>query len=607
MSLRSRISGWHTVRLRRFGALRAVRRAAWYTSELMECRILLSAQLSGFIPTQINPSSASQALFAPGVSTYSLSAVPQQSQGTYYKFSVDNSVAGTLTSFKTSATSSQADAALALFDADGNRVFVIDSDSIPASPANETLATALTSQKVYVLGVYTRGLGPVNNAAVPVTLNVDTRAQEVNSTIAIDLSAGTASFSATGQADAFKSPVDESYFPIELTNVGASATVTVSPYGLDGQFYAQLFQRIKGQTAWTSIARGSGSPVTLTAAAPPGLDDTDAEYLLATSPNGFNSAAQPLKVDLATAQLLGPTSVSPAGALDLGPLFPVAPGASAVQAGTSFLGGSPRLYTVLATATGPMTVTATSSFSGPLLSVYDSTGNTLLAVGSSSATAAATGAVTFNATVGITYVIRFAATNGNNNGVVTLAATQTYTPTAITSTAAVQQIGGLSIGPGTAARFTRSITPVAGADFLALELSPDAGSTFAPQIYVSLGGEYNPLGNSYPHLSASAAAGSPATLGIDLSRFAGPFEVFVCGSSGDGAATLSNASITVPRQLSIAQLATQPQNLTTGAVARNGALRRARASGRGRSITSSAVIAVRASPYREPAGLWRLH
>src|SRR5690349_5684957 len=65
----------------------AANRVGWAARDVvqaLERRTLLAAQLTAIIPGQIDPTTAPQALFAPGVSTYALSAVNTTGAATYY-------------------------------------------------------------------------------------------------------------------------------------------------------------------------------------------------------------------------------------------------------------------------------------------------------------------------------------------------------------------------------------------------------------------------------------------------------------------------------------------------------------------------------------------
>ncbi|MFI5377950.1 MAG: CARDB domain-containing protein [Tepidisphaerales bacterium] len=524
-------------------------RAGPCIAEQLENRVLLAAALDNQIPVSIDPALATQSLFPPGTSQFSPTLTFTNNLGsTFYQFSVVNTAAGQVTNFHIVGTSGN-DLALVLFDADGNRLQLADADT--PNRWTENLSAALSSRLPYVLGIYdNKNAGASSTAS---TLTADTGAQRLNSPIAINPATGSTEFLANSGQDMFISPADVNYFPVNLINVGASATVALSQAGSDALLYGQLFEQNGANAPWVSIGSGSGSPVSLTATPPAGGDDTDAQYLLATSTQNFNTAPQAYKVDVTSSTLLGPATVSPTGATAL-TMLPAAVGQTAASA-SPLLGGLPQvLYSVTAESTGPMTISLSSSTRSPLVSVYDATGSTLLGV--ASATSPGSVNVTINATAGAGYLVRVADDHGAIHGQLSLGVSQAYVPTPVSAGSTVGSQQTLSIGLGTGGAFFR-VTAASGADYLALQLAPDAGAgTLVPEIAV--------VGANLAPEVQSGAAGQAVTVPIDMTQASGPVDVYVVGTAGTGTATLSYATLTIPRQIPLEQLPTKRINLKTG-------------------------------------------
>ncbi len=556
----------------------ATRSAAWHAVERLERRTLLSSTLDAAVPAQIAPSAAAQQLFAPGTTTVGLSTPGglQVVGGSLFRFTTAGTGPTTTVTFATTAVNPATDVALALFDADGNRLQLADADTPTAG--TESLTATLSTRTAYVLGVYsdtTRytsrlpGGQPVANA-LPFTLTATT-AQPSNSAVTA-LGTGTATLTVgTGHPDVLAAPADANYFPLAFTNAGQSAQVVVSPAGGDAaQVYAQLFEQEAGGV-YTSVASGSaataGASVTLAVPPPAGGDVTDAAYLLAVSTVGFDTTPVAYQVGLSAASLVAPATVSfvpGSSQLAYGPLVPASPGTAA--AGYPVTGFSNYVYnggdvgSVVAVATGPLTFTAESTTSSESVAVYDSTGAHLLAVSGQTATFA-TATATISATAGTTYLYRVAnddnSTDATFGEVVNVAATQAVTPTPLSaSTYTTGTVANLSPA-ATGGAFYR-VTPPPGADYLVLQLTPsNAGSAGpAPALAYAAPGVTG-------HYSYSAAAGQPLVVPIDLTATPGPFDVDVQPVTG-GTVTLSYRAISVPRTIGIGQLPTQQLDLKTG-------------------------------------------
>src|SRR5580693_722404 len=99
--------------------------------ETCEPRVMLRAQLDLLIPASIAPNSAPQTLLAPGSNNLSLTSSSSTTQAVArYRFVVNDATPGQFTQFKTGGTNTgQPDAAIALYDASGNRIVLQDTDS----------------------------------------------------------------------------------------------------------------------------------------------------------------------------------------------------------------------------------------------------------------------------------------------------------------------------------------------------------------------------------------------------------------------------------------------------------------------------------------------
>lgn len=542
-----------TRRLARMHAGRRLQSARARVVEELERRTLLSPLLTGSIPSHIDPTTAPQTLFPPGASTVAeATTVGHRVVGhQLYRFSVVDAAPGvTTTTFTTTPDpdSVGVDTGLALFDSDGNLLKIADANQ---PGFGQKMSIALQSERPYVLGVYSDNYSLLETSSQVFTLTVDTAQQRVNSTIKIDPATGNADFQAVTPPDTFAGPADVNYFPIDLTNVGQSATVAINKLGPDDQFFGALYRQDSPTAQWQQITSGSGATVSLTAAPPGGGDDTDAKYVLAVSPLEFNSPAEPYKVDLSTSTLLGPATIAPPAGADLEPV-PVSPGSADQSANQLFTGAT--VLKVRAAAAGPLDLSLKTDTSSPVLSIYDATGQTLLSV--SSLTSPGTATVTVTATAGQEFIVRAGDDHNSYGGLVTLDVQQQYTPTPIAVTNAIGQQTGLPVGPNVGGSFFR-LTPPAGADYLVVQLTPDgAGSSIQPELIA--------VATGLPQTVRSAPGGQAATLVVDLAKATAPIDVYAKGSFGSGTMTMSYAALDVPRQLSLGQLPTQTVDLKSG-------------------------------------------
>src|SRR5262249_33666803 len=166
--------------------------------------------------------------------------------------------------------------------------------------------------------------------------------QAAQPAIALDLTSG----KAPTTVDNFGTPATVHYYPLDLLDAGANGTVTVTPTGQGVDAFATLFRRDQAVAPWQPIAQGSGTQAFNLGLTPPtGEDLTDAQYLLAVAPQGFDTAARSYDVDVQVpTPLLAPATVAPGGATDLGTPPPAAVGTAQVTQPGTLAANGPQLF-----------------------------------------------------------------------------------------------------------------------------------------------------------------------------------------------------------------------------------------------------------------------
>ena len=510
--------------------------------EEFEDRLLLSF---GTLPPY-DPTRQTQTLF--GSDSATLAVSPGFQIGTiskFYQFALNSQAAQVTAKFDLAPNNplSPRDGALALYDSAGNRLAVADSDPVPGHPGFETLTTTVTPRQVYTLGVFFQAASSADQFTVTASLGP----QLVQPAIALDLTTGKAP--TTG--DAFGTPTTVNYYPLNLRDAGAGATVTVTPTGLDVNAFATLFRRDRATDPWQPIESGSGKTAfSLTATPPANRSLTDAQYLLATAPVGFNTAARSYTIDLqATGPLLAPATVSLGSVTDLLTPPPVSPGTAQLTQVGILSAGAQQLFRLHTPAAGTATLTLQSDAFGPVLSVYDATGTTLLAVASS--TVPGTAAVPLPVQAGGAYILRVSAANTSQAGAFGLTAQTPYVPTdlplnPLTGNASVTTVGGLTVGPAQGARFFR-LNPAAGVQILALGVMPSGANPIAAKVVL--------VGPNLAPQTLQVSAGQTLFLPVDLSGQAGAFDLYVAGTQGSDPATLQIGQLHIPSTLDLNTLA----------------------------------------------------
>jgi hypothetical protein len=518
---------------------RAPRPAAWHRLlvEPLEDRVLPSIN----VPSPIDPTQAPQTLFAPDPTRLEILAQSPGPESRLFRFALDGQTPGQPVTFTVApaAPNDPLDAAVGLYDADGNLL----ASANPGLPGTVSLTAGLDTRRVYVLGVFYDSPGPLADLDLTVTPGP----QVVNSAIILDPGTGTATRAADAGEDLFNAPADVDYYPLTLTNAGATGTVTVTPTGLGVRPFATLFRRAGPQDPWQPLASGDDSAAfTLPLTAPTGKDLTDAQYLLALAPDQFDTPASSYQIDVA-APTLASASFIPAfvaQATNLLTPYPVAPGVARATASSSFT-GAPALYRFRAPADGVATVTLASQAFAPLLAAYDVTGQTLLQAASSTQPGTAT--LSLPVTAGTEYVLDVARV-GSLAGAYDLTITAPYQPTPVVLVAgAGSQLDAVAVGPGSGAQFYQ-VNVAPGTDVLAVQVTPPPGSTDNLAIAaVGLpGGPVAPM---------PAGPGQTAFLALPVTGQAGPIDLYVAGSGGDDPVRIHLGQFQVPAVLKPDQLA----------------------------------------------------
>jgi hypothetical protein len=502
--------------------------------EVLEPRLLLNGAAIGSIPSLIDPATVDQVVFAPGMSHHQISGVDGPAS-VMLSFVLDGTEFSDMAQFdlSPSAPGWGGDAAFALYDANGNLVKMIDADPLVATPAVETMLAEIEGRHLYVLGMYF-GAASVVDYDLTVTIG----AQRPNTAIVVDPTTGVGQLQAQLPEDTFNRPADVDYYELDLLNTGASGTVAVTPTGVDVQAFATLFRRTDASEPWEAIETNSdaaGNSIALALTPPTNQSLTDAEYLLAVAPVGYNTAAGSYGIEVAAAPLLGPATVNPAAATDLGTPTPTTPGTAESVVAGSLTSGMAELVEFRAPDTGEATLTFQADFQ-PVLSVYDETGSDLLDV--VSLTAGGKVSMSLPVVAGTVYVLRCGDVDGNDGGGFELTISSPYSPQELLLTGPETQVGGLSIGIDQIPQYFR-FQPTLGTDVLVIDLDRDGGAG----VRVGL------LGEDMGLLEWQVPQGEPLLLPVDLFGVFQSFDLYIAGTDANDVAALRIGQIDVPLEL----------------------------------------------------------
>lgn len=541
------------------GKPRAIRRGRILHAacETVEARRLLASTLSSAIPGTISPAGVAQELFAPGINNYSISLTTNNVVNSSFRFVLNNALPGQEITFRTDSPSTilNPDAAIALYDSSGNRIALQDQD-VPLGD-EETLTVALESGKEYVVGFYAQR-GFANST---VNLIVDTGAQALGTTLAINPATNSGTLNTAAAPDSFSSSKSVRYIPLDLLNAGATANLDIAPLGPDTAVQMSVFLRSGDQT-WVKQSTRSiniGQTATQAVTPPSGGNITDGEYMLALAPLNFTASPQPVSVTASTTAPLAPATITPSQAAST--VLHTLNGTdrlASVATGT-LVGGQPVIHGITAAVTGPMYIEldAVSSFQ-PLLSVYSQSGATMIDA-ATSGTNGGSASLTIDAVAGTTYYVRAAALNGSGNRSYAVSTIQNTTATSVAVGSSVGTLANLAIAPNAGGKLFR-MTPAVGSKYTVLQLAPNAGSNLTGQIVL--------FGSNNIILTFTASGpGQPVTAVIDSNSNAGPYEVFVSGLSGTGTAALRHATLAIPASLNVASLTAAQLNIATGGLA----------------------------------------
>ena len=523
-------------------------------TERLEPRLLLEGSAIGPIPALIDPAMADQIVFAPGSSHRQIPDVDGPTS-VLLAFALDGTGFSDVAQFDLAPaeTGWGGDAALALYDANGNLRMTVDADPLVATPAIETMLAEIVSRQLYVLGIY---FGPASMVDYDLTVTIGPQA--ANTAIAVDPATGVGQLQAGSPEDTFNTPADVDYYELDLLNAGASGTVTVTPTGLDVQAFATLFRRADAAEPWEPMDSGfdvNGAPVALSLTPPPGRSLTDGEYLLAVAPVGYNTAARSYDVSVAAAAPLGPAGVNPISvAEDFLTLPPSSWGLASASRTSTLTGGQQLLVQFRAPVTDTATVTLQTAAFQPVISVFDETGLDLIAV--SSLTAPGTNTLELPVAAGEVYVVCVGDVGGDEQGEFTLTVSSPYSPAPLTLTGDVTTIGGVQIGASQTANFYR-FQPAYGTDVLMLALEPD--SPAAARVVL--------IGEDLPPVRQDVLAGQTLLLPVDLAGAYGQVDLYVAATSGDATATLRIGQLDVPFEIAPSVLAEGRLDLAGGLAA----------------------------------------
>jgi CSLREA domain-containing protein len=496
-------------------------------------------------PPLLDLSYAEQALFAPGTNRRDLAgAVTADPQRRLYRFALDAVDQSPTVQFRLS-TATTHDAALAIYDVDGNLLSAVDDDKIPQLPATETLTVSLASGQSYVLAVLTE---PSLLPAADYVLEVDLTAQELNTSLALDPTSGNLIHDAVSGEDLLDGLADVDFYPLQLENAGASASIQVLPTTLDQHPFVTVFGRFQDKQPWRPLASGkaavAGDPVVLNIAPPIMQQLTDGEFMLAVAPADFATAGGSYQIS-AAAPLLGPAVVTP-------PLAPVttppvlAPGITRhALAGQSLPAGFAELTGFRAAADGLASLSLTGSFDLQV-GIYDESGSLLQVA--TQATSVSPLSLDIPVQAGAGYLLRIADVGNNNGGSFKLTVDVPYEPLEAVLNQAITSLGTLTVAPTDGASIFRLETSP-NTDVLVFQVAaadPAGADPVAPSITI-ISPEIGPV-------TAAAGAGETLLLPLNISGIDGPFDVIVSGTSGSDPVTLTVGQVSVPLQLDLDDL-----------------------------------------------------
>ena len=546
--------------------------------EILEDRRLLAVG----VPMNVIEESSELAVFAPGLSRFSLAQGSIGAAQMLFRFSgdskfstydsvfrlhPDHSCADNPSVVDLSSPCSQLDVGIGVYDEAGN--LLASSDVGVDAPAVETLELQLLRQTPYLLGLFFGSPGP----AADFILEVGLGEQPTNLPIHVDPTTGQAMLSAVGGEDLFNSRADADYYPVETLNLGAHAAVNGLPLGIDAAVAGRVFRFDATYDAWVP-ADGQALPTafsnpngefSLQLVAPGDENLTDSHYMLAVVPAGLSSAAGAYQVSVdGSAFVLGPATTPAQSVHDLTTLSPVSLGTSEAVVAADLLGMDEQTYRFrvpheLAEDADVGISVETTSFA-PLISVYDIDSKQILHA-SSRRSAGALSTTIPGAVAGDEFYVRVGAVDkmSPDSEEFQLTITAAYEPTELPIGSTVSTMSGLFVGPSVGARIYR-VDPSAETDVLSLHVASSSDVTdpgaLAPTVKL--------VGATGMIVESAVAPGDDLTIVADVRNLSGPFDLYLGASEGTQPATLQIAAVEFEETFAFGELASTSPGLASG-------------------------------------------
>ena len=452
------------------------------------------------------------------------------------KIATDDAGDNAITSIYIASRSfSSLDAAIALFDSDGNQLKLADSDATAGQPGIERLDAVLQPKMAYIVGVY-------SNLSNQVDISISLPQQVTNTPLKLDAQTGSASLDANSGEDTYNAPADPDYYPLDFFNGGANGVVSVSPLAAGVQStigvlqevpqVGQLANIVPGTTGFASVGTDSGASPTVNVTPSAGQNLADGNYQLSVAPLDFTSPARAYHID-ASADALAAVAVDAAVPVPLGTPLPTSLGVASIS--HLHVMSSGNVYTFIAAQTGPATFVVQSPSVGSTLALYDATGQTLLAV--HGRTTANGFSFSYGLTAGTSYRLAPSPAIGSA-GLATFVIQQNYSAAPLSLVAGPVVQPGVIVGGESGPKFFHLDLPV-GADVLSVRLvSPDASSGNIALTYIGTGSP----------LLRTASGGQTINLIVDIRAAGRSIDI---AFTGDNSAALdfSIAAIDVPATL----------------------------------------------------------
>ncbi|MEM7315145.1 MAG: hypothetical protein AAF497_18530, partial [Planctomycetota bacterium] len=480
------------------------------------------------VPGSIANLETTQTLFPDGTSQIPFTESSLTSQS-LYRFSADSDdyFSKLAVELVPEGGATALDAAIALYDNDGNLLIAADED-LTGDLLSERLEAEIVRGKTYTLGVFFELPSEFRASTLVVTLSGET-----NQSISIDPVSGAGSFAPTVAADFLSSPRDANFFPLDLLNVDDQASFTVqSANPIIGQLWSRT-----GDEPWQivdSSTNGSGQFLELTINSDASKTLSESQHILAIAPNDFNNTPTLYEVSL-QGNLVGPGELATpvTSAIDLASPKPDSPGIAIAQYSGNWT--APEVLRYVAPSNGPVQLTVAGEFDA-VTSVFQSDGGLL--------TVASGNESTFEAAAGSEYWIRVDSQSGSGNFQIALEAT--YQAATLPLTNKVGLASGLTIGSVVPAHYFR----VSPADSSVMVIK--ATSTSTDPIEVSV------VSDSLAAVHQVEPNGQELFLPLLTPDGQGPFDIYLAGSGPTATANLQVGFVDIPSTISPASLTEIP-------------------------------------------------